>query len=140
MGIGISIFLLASGAILAFAVDGTFAGLDPHLVGWILMTAGAMGLALFFYVWNRRRAPSSAVQRPQMRADRDPYQRAGRDPYQNVTPAPTAAPVAASRPAAPVAASEPATPVAASEPAAQVVASEPVVRSAPVTVPPSRTE
>ena len=37
MGIGFSIFLLAVGAILAFDVNATVAGLDISLVGWILM-------------------------------------------------------------------------------------------------------
>jgi hypothetical protein len=42
MGIGVGIFLLAFGAVLAFAVDWTLAGLDLHAVGWILMAAGAL--------------------------------------------------------------------------------------------------
>jgi Domain of unknown function (DUF6458) len=57
MGIGGSIFLLALGAILAFAVDWRVSGLDLHMVGWILMVVGAGGLILFFSFWNRRRAP-----------------------------------------------------------------------------------
>ena len=43
------IFLIVVGAILTFAVDGTVAGLDLDVVGWILMLAGAAGLVLFFY-------------------------------------------------------------------------------------------
>jgi len=46
MRIGFSIFLLAVGAILAFAVSATVAGLDIHVVGWVLMAAGALGLVL----------------------------------------------------------------------------------------------
>jgi hypothetical protein len=57
MGIGVGIFLIAVGAILTFAVDATVAGLNLDVVGWVLMLAGAVGLVLFFYVWNRRRAP-----------------------------------------------------------------------------------
>lgn len=66
MGIGAGIFLLALGAILTFAVNWKVAGLDLHAVGWILMAAGAGGLVLFFYFWNRRRA-SVVVPRPRAR-------------------------------------------------------------------------
>jgi hypothetical protein len=55
MGIGFSIFLLAVGAILAFAVQATVAGLDLHVVGWILMAAGALGLVLTMVVFAPRR-------------------------------------------------------------------------------------
>ena len=61
MGIGVGIFLLALGAILTFAVDWTVGGLDLKAVGWVLMAAGVVGLVLFFYLWNRRRAPAAAV-------------------------------------------------------------------------------
>ncbi|HEX2192856.1 MAG TPA: DUF6458 family protein [Acidimicrobiales bacterium] len=44
MGIGISVFLIAVGAILAFAVDVTVSGLDLDTVGVILMIAGGIGL------------------------------------------------------------------------------------------------
>ena len=46
MGIGVSVFLLAVGAVLAFAVHATVAGVDIHVVGWILMAAGAVGLIM----------------------------------------------------------------------------------------------
>lgn len=55
MGIGFSIFLLAVGAILAFAVHATVAGMDIHVVGWILMAAGALGLVLTMIVFAPRR-------------------------------------------------------------------------------------
>ncbi len=55
MGIGFGIFLLAVGAILAFAVQATVAGLDIHVVGWILMAAGALGLLLTLTVLAPRR-------------------------------------------------------------------------------------
>lgn len=64
MGIGVGIFLLVVGAILAFAVDWTVGGLDLKAVGWILMAAGVAGLVLFFYFWNRRRAPRSMTAPP----------------------------------------------------------------------------
>jgi len=45
MGIGVSVFLLALGAVLAFAVDVQTAGIDMATVGVILMVVGAIGLA-----------------------------------------------------------------------------------------------
>jgi hypothetical protein len=44
MGIGVSVFLIAIGAILAFAVNVAVSGLDLSTVGWILMAAGTIGL------------------------------------------------------------------------------------------------
>ena len=55
MGIGFSIFLLAVGAILSFAVHATVAGIDIRLVGVILMAAGALGLVLTMVVFTPRR-------------------------------------------------------------------------------------
>jgi hypothetical protein len=53
MGIGVSIFLLALGAILAFAVDVQANGIDINTVGVILMVVGAIGLATSFLFWDR---------------------------------------------------------------------------------------
>lgn len=55
MGIGFSIFLLAAGAILAFAVDATVAGLDINVIGWVLMAAGVLGLVLTMFLLAPRR-------------------------------------------------------------------------------------
>jgi hypothetical protein len=55
MGIGGSIFLLAVGAILAFAVDAQFSGIDINIIGWILMAAGLVGLIITLWYWNSRR-------------------------------------------------------------------------------------
>ena len=46
MTLGISILLIAIGAILKFAVTASVSGLDLQVVGVILMVAGAIGLAL----------------------------------------------------------------------------------------------
>jgi hypothetical protein len=58
MGIGFSIFLLAVGAILTFAVHTTVAGIDIRVVGVILMAAGALGLVLTMVVFTPRRSRS----------------------------------------------------------------------------------
>jgi hypothetical protein len=52
MGIGISIFLIAVGAILAFAVNATVSGIDIVTVGWILIGVGALGLLLSIAFWS----------------------------------------------------------------------------------------
>ncbi|MGI9033377.1 MAG: DUF6458 family protein [Acidimicrobiales bacterium] len=44
MGIGISVFLIAVGAILTFAVHVIVSGVDIRTVGVILMIAGGIGL------------------------------------------------------------------------------------------------
>lgn len=61
MGIGSSIFLLAVGAILTFAVHATVAGIDIRVVGIILMAAGAVGLVLTMIVLTPRRNRSTTA-------------------------------------------------------------------------------
>ena len=58
MGIGASIFLIAVGAILAFAVEAELAGLDIKVIGWILIGAGVLGLLLTMLVFAPRRRTS----------------------------------------------------------------------------------
>jgi hypothetical protein len=55
MGIGASIFLIAVGAILAFAVDANLGWLNISVVGWVLMLAGLAGLLTTAYFWSNRR-------------------------------------------------------------------------------------
>jgi hypothetical protein len=64
MGIGISLLLLAAGAILAFAVDLHAAGVDLHVVGWVLMGVGALGLiiSLIMFAPRRRRVVSETTE------------------------------------------------------------------------------
>ena len=52
MGIGVSIFLIALGAILAFAVDVSTSGIDLNTIGVILMVVGVIGLAVTMLVLN----------------------------------------------------------------------------------------
>jgi Domain of unknown function (DUF6458) len=52
MGLGASIFLIAVGAILAFAVTAEVTGIDIATVGWILMIVGAVGLLLSLIFWS----------------------------------------------------------------------------------------
>ena len=70
MGIGTSIFLIAAGAILYWAVDASVSGLEITTIGLILMICGVIGLviSLFFLGSMRRRTTDRAVVR-----ERDPY-------------------------------------------------------------------
>jgi hypothetical protein len=76
MGIGGSIFLLALGAILAFAVNADISGLDINVVGYVLMLAGLIGLVITIWYWNSRRRPT-VVQRQQPVVTDDPAYRDG---------------------------------------------------------------
>ena len=55
MGIGGSIFLIAVGAILAFAVHVSVGWLSLNVVGFVLMIAGVVGLLLTLWFWSNRR-------------------------------------------------------------------------------------
>ena len=61
MGIGVSVFLIAIGAILAFAVNVAVSGLDLAAVGWILMAAGTIGLIVALATINGWRGTRTAV-------------------------------------------------------------------------------
>jgi Domain of unknown function (DUF6458) len=65
MYIGTSIFLIALGAILAFAVTATVAGVDIHTAGLILMVVGGLALLVSLLEWavwsDRRRAAKPVV-------------------------------------------------------------------------------
>ena len=52
MGIGVSLFLLAAGAILTFAVDVSTNGVNLDTIGIILMVVGGIGLLMFLTVWG----------------------------------------------------------------------------------------
>ncbi|MEV7329868.1 DUF6458 family protein [Micromonospora sp. NPDC093244] len=71
MGIGGSIFLIALGAILAFAVEADMGWLNLSVVGWVLMLAGVAGLLTTLYFWNsRRRVVAAPVREERVVADR----------------------------------------------------------------------
>ena len=72
MGIGTSVFLLALGAILAFAIDVESAGaFNINTIGVILMIVGAIGLVLSMMFWNSwggfRRSTTVVDDRPTTR-------------------------------------------------------------------------
>lgn len=67
MGFGGSILLIALGAILAFAVKADVGWLDLSVVGWVLMLAGIIGLAMTAWFWQSRRR--TVVAAPAERAE-----------------------------------------------------------------------
>ncbi len=52
MGIGVSIFLLAVGAIMTFALDAEVSGINLDTVGVILMVVGTIGLLMSAMFWS----------------------------------------------------------------------------------------
>jgi hypothetical protein len=74
MGIGTSIFLIALGAILKFAVTATVSGIKLETVGVILMVVGIIGLciSLIILMQARRGVVGAPVARERV-VERDPY-------------------------------------------------------------------
>lgn len=73
MGLGTSIFLIAVGAILRFAVSVSTTGFNIHTIGLILMIVGIVGLVislLWMTVWADRR--QTGVVRRRETVVRDP--------------------------------------------------------------------
>jgi uncharacterized membrane protein len=76
MTVGTSIFLIAVGAILKFAVHTHVSGVSIQTIGVILMVAGAIGLVLSFFwltTWRNRRRDVVVDERPVV--DDRPYVR-----------------------------------------------------------------
>jgi Domain of unknown function (DUF6458) len=74
MSIGSSIFLIAVGAILKYAVTASVHGVNVHTVGMILMVVGVAGLVLsvlWLMVWADRTRGVDVVERRHIRDD--PY-------------------------------------------------------------------
>ena len=61
MGIGISVFLIAVGAVLTFAVDATTEGFNLDTIGVILMVVGAVGLLVTMVIFGSHRGGSDVV-------------------------------------------------------------------------------
>ncbi|MDQ1747855.1 MAG: hypothetical protein QOD07_2118 [Frankiaceae bacterium] len=73
MGIGLSIFLIAVGAVLTFAVHATLSGVSIQTIGVILMIVGAIGLLVTMFIWGPRRgAARGGVVEERVYDDRGP--------------------------------------------------------------------
>ena len=72
MGIGTSIFLIAVGAILKFAVNASISGLEISTIGVILMIVGVLGLIISLFYTTMATRRDVPVDRPVAR-ERDIY-------------------------------------------------------------------
>jgi len=63
MTIGTSLFLLAVGAILRYAVNDEIQDIDLSVIGLILMIVGAIGLVLGLFLLSRTRRDTVVVDR-----------------------------------------------------------------------------
>ena len=61
MGIGVSLLLIAAGAVLTFAVHVSGHGFNVHTIGIILLVVGAIGALLSMIFWSSWAAPASAI-------------------------------------------------------------------------------
>ena len=52
MGMGVSLLLVAAGAILIWAVNASVSVLELHTIGWILLIVGAAGALLSLIFWS----------------------------------------------------------------------------------------
>jgi Domain of unknown function (DUF6458) len=66
MTIGTSLFLIAVGAILRYAVEDTWKAVDIPTVGLILMAVGAFGLVLGLYLTFVRGRPDRSLGEPDL--------------------------------------------------------------------------
>ena len=58
MGLGVGIFLIAVGAVLAFAIHTTnTGGIDINTIGYILLAVGALGVLLSMIFWSSWAGP-----------------------------------------------------------------------------------
>ena len=79
MALGTSLFLIAVGAILRYAVSDSLEGIDLPTIGLILMVVGIIGLLISLFtmtLWDRDRR-RGVVEERRVVERRDPY----RDPY-----------------------------------------------------------
>jgi len=79
MGTGTSLILIAAGAILAWAINYSVAGVDVTAVGVILMVVGAIGLLMSLLFWSSfapfgsREVGPDVIERDTVVRDRDSH-------------------------------------------------------------------
>ena len=72
MGIGVSLLLVAAGAILVWAVNVTVSGVELQTVGWILLAVGGIGALfslIFWSSWGGVGGPADGRRRTVVRDD-----------------------------------------------------------------------
>ena len=76
MALGTSLFRIAVGAILRYAVSDSVSGVDIPTIGLILMVVGIVGLLISLFMmtlWDRDRRRGDVVEERRVVDRRDPY-------------------------------------------------------------------
>ena len=76
MGLGVSLILIAVGAVLTWAVSATVSGIDINVVGVILLVVGILGFVLSMLFWSSWGGPAGARRRATYVEDGPPVGRA----------------------------------------------------------------
>lgn len=72
MGIGVSLILIAAGAIMTWAVNVSSSGFNINTVGIILMVVGVVGLLLSLMFWSSWGGPAYMTRRRTTYVDEAP--------------------------------------------------------------------
>jgi hypothetical protein len=72
MGLGVSLILIAAGAVLAWAVDVNTSGVDLNAVGVVLLVVGIIGAALSMVFWSTWAGPGYFTRRRATYVDEGP--------------------------------------------------------------------
>jgi hypothetical protein len=72
MGTGVSLILIAVGAVLAWAVNVTTTGFNVNTVGYILLVVGIVGLLLSLVFWSSWAGPGGLSRRRRTVTDTGP--------------------------------------------------------------------
>jgi hypothetical protein len=72
MGIGVSLLLIAAGAILIWGITGELAGVNVDAIGVILLIVGAIGLLISMIFWSSWGGPGAFTRRRETYVDERP--------------------------------------------------------------------
>ena len=72
MGLGVSLVLIAIGAILTWAVNAEVSGVDIQVIGVILMIVGLVGFLMSMLFWSSWGGPGYATRRRRAVVDDGP--------------------------------------------------------------------
>ena len=70
MGLGVSLILIAAGAIMAWAVHASTSAFNVHTVGYILLVVGAIGALFSLIFWSSWAGPGYFSRRERVIDDR----------------------------------------------------------------------
>jgi hypothetical protein len=81
VGLGVSLILVAVGAILTWAVEAEVSGLDIQVIGVILMIVGIAGFLLSMMFWSSWGGPAYFGGRRETYVEERPVERIEREVY-----------------------------------------------------------